>query len=368
MPPGKAMSQERALANLKMAGRSQDIFLFQPAETKLWIVLVMDRKEAEAHPAPEQTILIVVGTVLLGILVFAILFSITMGGNLTRSIVLLEKSVRRVAEGDLDSRVDGVKGSNEIRDLGRSFDQLRQSLREENVRKSRFVMGVSHDLKTPLALIKGYVELLKDGPVNTAQARMAHFGLILDKVDQLDSMIEDLIDYSKVNTGEWQETWTDLPLRGFLEEYSPAVVLDASLLGRRFESRIDLPDDLTIRCDPRSIRRCLENIAGNALRYTKEGDLVGLTARRTSAGVELILWDEGPGILPEDLPHIFELFYRGSHSRRESGMGIGLSVVRTIIDSHGWSIRAESGRRTSFIITIPTLQNKPESTSPPWKR
>lgn len=351
LPPGGSVPVDGGLERLKKVGSSQNIVIFQAAGTKVWIVLIQDAKEG--RPDPFQGPLLFVGIILAGILIFVILFSIVMARNLTRSIVVLEKAVRRVAEGDLESRVGGVRGSNEIRDLGRSFDQLRQSLQEENVRKSRFVMGVSHDLKTPLALIKGYVELLKDGPVNTPQARSAHFSLILDKVDQLDGMIEDLIDFSKVNTGEWQGTWTEIPLKDFLEEYGPAAALDAKLLGRAFESHIDLPDGLKVPCDTRSIQRCLENIVGNALRYTKEGDRIGLTAKLVQGAVELTIWDEGMGISPEDLPHIFELFYRGSHSRRETGMGIGLSVVKTIIDSHGWSIRAESGRQTKFVVTIP---------------
>jgi len=348
--PGQILPAERGLAKLKEAGNSQDIVMFQLAGTKAWIVMVQDSKDA--HPDPFQGFLLFSGTVLLGILLVAILFSIIMGRNLTRSIVLLEKAVRQVAEGDLDSRVE-VRGSHEIRDLGRSFDQLRQSLREESVRKSRFVMGLSHDLKTPLALIKGYVELLKDGPVNTAEARSSHFNLILDKVDQLDGMIEDLIDYSKVNMGEWQETWTEVPVRAFLEEYGSAAALDAKLLGRGFETSIEVPADLKVPCDARSLQRCLENILGNALRYTREGDRVGISAKLVQGVVEITLWDQGPGISPQDLPHVFELFYRGSHSRRESGMGIGLSVVKTIIDSHGWAIRAESQHGTRFIITIP---------------
>jgi len=352
LPPGRTVPTDGGLERLKRAGSSQDIVIFQLAGTKVWIVLIQDAKEA--HPDPFQGPLLFLGIVLVGILIFTILFSIIMGRNLTRSIVVLERAVRRVAEGDLDSRVDEVRGSYEIEDLGRSFEQLRLSLKEESARKSRFVMGLSHDLKTPLALIKGYAELLQDGPPTDQQARKAHFGLILDKVDQLDGMIEDLIDYSKVNTGEWQDTWTEIPFRAFLEEYGPSAALDAKLLGRTLETAIDLPHGLKVPCDTRSIRRCLENILGNSLRYTKEGDRLGISAKLVAAGVELTLWDEGPGISQDDLPHIFELFYRGSHSRRESGMGIGLSVVKTIIDSHGWSIRAESGPGTRFIITIPT--------------
>jgi signal transduction histidine kinase len=279
------------------------------------------------------------------------LFSIVMGGNLTRSIVLLEKAVRRLAEGDLESQVD-IRGSDEIRALGRSFDQLRQSLKEESARQSRFVMGVSHDLKSPLALVKGYVELLRDGPV-PPEARQAHFDLILDKTDQLDDMIDHLIDYGKVNTGDWQQTWTDVPLKAFLAEFAEGLTPDAILLRRTLTTNLSLPDDLTVACDRMSVRRCLENLVHNALRYTPEGSTVSIEAQRVPGAVEVTVRDNGPGVAPRDLPHLFEQFYRGTVSRREPGMGLGLSIVKTILDSHGWAIRAESGPGARFIITIP---------------
>jgi len=355
VPPGSSLAPESALTRLRAAHQDQDIFMFKMADTRLWMFMV--RESSKSFQNPLSNLLILAGIILLGILVSAVVFSIILGGNLTRSIVVLEKAVRKVADGDLDFRVDEVKGSNEIRNLGRSFDELRLSLREENARKSRFVMGLSHDLKTPLALIKGYTELLRDGPVPDRHAQENHLELILDKVDQLDTMIEDLIEYSKVNTGEWQQIWTDVPMKDFLEEYGPTAAQDAKLLGRTFETLIDLPAGLTVACDPRSIRRCLENMASNALRYTREGGRVGITAAMVGGAVELVVWDNGPGIAAQDLPHIFELFYRGSHSRRESGMGIGLTVVKTPPPPHGWSIRAESQEGTRFIITIPVAAN-----------
>jgi signal transduction histidine kinase len=350
IPPGRAVAADQMLNQLKTPGRTQDVVAFQPADTKVWIVGLFAARDSNPDPFPG--LLWFAGTVLSAILLFAILFSIVMGGNLTRSIVLLERAVRRLAEGDLESQIV-TRGSDEIQGLGRSFEQLRQSLKEETARQSRFVMGVSHDLKSPLALVKGYVELLRDGPV-TPEARQAHFDLILDKTDQLDDMIDHLIDYGKVNTGEWQQTWTDVPFKAFLAEFAQGLIPDAVLLGRTLTAHLELPDELTVACDERSVRRCLENLVHNALRYTPEGSTVWLDARRLPNAVEVTVRDNGPGVAAHDLPHLFELFYRGSGSRREPGMGLGLSIVKTILDSHGWTIRAEAGPGARFVITIPT--------------
>jgi len=345
----QALTSEKVLSALKSVDHSQDVFLLQPAGTQIWIAFVLDSRQAN----PWEGLVLFLGIVLSTVLLFVILFSIGMARNLTRSIIVLEKSVARLADGDLESRVDSVRGSNEIQALGRSFEQLRQSLHEEHARQSRFVMGVSHDLKSPMALIKGYVELLRDGPAVGLAARESSFDLILDKVDQLDGMIDHLIDFGKVNTGEWQQTWTEVPLQSFLEEFAQEVTPDARLLGRTMVTAIAVPEGLTVACDRRSVRRCLENLVNNALRYSEPGGTVGIGARTTLGAIEVFVWDDGAGISAEDLPHLFELFYRGTRSRREPGMGLGLAVVKTILESHGWSVKAESVSGARFTITIP---------------
>ncbi len=302
-----------------------------------------------------QNVLVWSGAGVALLLIVVISFSIVMARSSTVALVRLVKAVGRVAGGDLDTAVDPVGGNNETRSLGMAVEQMRQSLREENARQSRFVMGVSHDLKTPIALIKGYVELLRDEPGESAASREAHFSLILDKVDQLDAMIDHLIDYGRINTGEWQQTWTEVPVAEFLNSIVTEMTPDARLLGRAIEADIGLPGTLAVRCDRRSVRRCIDNLLNNALRYTPAGGTVGLSARAEPDSLAITVWDNGPGISDADLPHVFELFYRGSASRREQGMGMGLSIVKTIVESHGWSIRAETSGGARFTLTIPLV-------------
>ena len=326
-----------------------DILLFQPRETNVWLLMAFET--ASRPPDVVQGGLIWAGLGLAMLLVVVISFSIGIARSSTVGLVRLVKAVGRVAGGDLDTAVEPVKGNDELRRLGTAVEQMRQALREENARQSRFVMGVSHDLKTPMALIKGYVELLRDEPGESAASREAHFSLILDKVDQLDAMIDHLIDYGRINTGEWQQTWTEVPLADFLRGIVAEMTPDAGLLGRALEADIDLPEALAVRCDRRSVRRCLDNLLNNALRYTPAGGTVGLSARSQSDAVAITVWDTGPGISDSDLPHVFELFYRGSASRREQGMGMGLAIVKTIIDSHGWSVHAESPGGARFTLS-----------------
>lgn len=339
------------LRALKKKGASRDIILFQPHDTNLWVLGALNTSDKPMDPV--QILLIWVGVCLGTLLVVVIAFSIVIARSSTVGLVRLAKAVGRVAGGDLETSVEPVKGNDELRQLGTRLEQLRLALNEETARQSRFVMGVSHDLKTPMALIKGYVELLRDEPGENEAARESHFSLILDKVDQLDSMIDHLIDYSRINTGEWQQTWTEVPLAEFLRGIETEMRPDAKLLGRALEADIDLPAPLTVRCDRRSVRRCFDNLLNNALRYTPEGGTVRLSAREDSGVILITVSDNGPGIPAADMPHVFEMFYRGTASRREPGMGLGLSIVKTIIDSHGWSIQAESDGGARFVVRVP---------------
>jgi len=350
-PEPAEITMEGLIRSLKTGGPSRDIVLFQPRDTTVWVLLALDA--GVKPPDFFKGVLAWAGLGLALLLIVVISFSIGIARSSTVALVRLGKAVGRVADGDLDTAVEPVKGNDEIRRLGQAVESMRQALKEETARQSRFVMGVSHDLKTPMALIKGYVELLRDEPGESEEAREAHFSLILDKVDQLDSMIDHLIDYGRINTGEWQQTWTSVPLAEFLNGVAAEMTPDAQLLGRSLVADIDVPAELTVKCDRRSVRRCLDNLLNNALRYTPPGGRVGLSARADAGIIEIVVWDDGPGISDTDLPHVFELFYRGSASRREQGMGMGLAIVKTIVETHGWSIRADSAGGARFTLTVP---------------
>jgi signal transduction histidine kinase len=290
--------------------------------------------------------------------------AVVMGRRLANSIVRVEQAARRIARGDRDSPVAITRGNDEVKSLGGALETMRQALLEEDARQSRFVMGVSHDLKTPLALIKGYVELIKDGPTGSPEAVEARFDLILDKADQLDGMIDHLIDYSKVNTGDWQRTWKPLALGAFLEDFCSALVPDARLLDRTLTWDIQLPADIRVSCDSRSVSRCFENLVHNALRYTARGGTVGVEGRLRGDHIEIVVWDDGPGLAADDLPRLFDPFYRGTHSRQETGMGLGLSIVKTLLDSHGWTIRAESDHGARFTVSLPVPSRSTDTAAP----
>jgi signal transduction histidine kinase len=163
-----------------------------------------------------------------------------------------------------------------------------------------------------------------------------------------------------MDTGEWRSRLQKVDIGEFLRGFARRISLDAELLHRHAVIDIALPSSLCVPLDERLTIRALENLVNNAIRYTSEGATIRLAAAAAEKTVLITVSDNGPGINKTDLLHIFEAFYRGSSSRREEGLGLGLSIVKWAIVSHGWSITVTSDQNngdrasgTCFTITIP---------------
>ncbi|HYW84704.1 MAG TPA: HAMP domain-containing sensor histidine kinase [Spirochaetia bacterium] len=290
----------------------------------------------------------------IALLVFSSLMSFLILRSLNRSILTLEGATRRIADGNLDFELP-ARGNDRIASLTRSFDSMRRALKEEYARRARFIMGVSHDLRTPLTLIQGYVEAIADGYAAEPDTQKRYLSLILDKSRTLEGMIADLIGFVRMETGEWRLTHREVAVRQFLTDIARRFAEDALILKREFSWSIDCADTLMVRMDAGLFTRALENLVGNAIRYTSQEGKIALTARTEGAEIALSIADTGIGIPPDDLSHIFDPFYRGTNSRRESGFGLGLTTVKSIIEGHGWSIgvSSEVGKGTTFTIRMP---------------
>lgn len=273
--------------------------------------------------------------------------------SFNRSVRKLESATRRIAEGDLDFELE-IKGKDEISSLTSSFDSMRRELKEGNARRSRFLMGVSHDLKTPLTSIEGYLEAIADGLADEPEKLERYHGVIQEKSKVLEERIAELIDYVNMETGEWRMRREAIELAGFFRQISDIYREDASVFNRRFSSDIALPEGVCVAADRGLLLRCFENLFNNSIRYTRENDTISLRAFLKKGEVMVVLEDTGMGIQEKDLDMVFEPFYRGTGSRREQGSGLGLSIVKSIIDTHGWRIGVESvpDGRTAFTIHI----------------
>lgn len=297
----------------------------------------------------------ILAIILITLLIFCSIMVFLITRSITKSVTLLDDCTKRMASGDLDVEIE-AKGSNEIVSLTDSLNKMRLALREEEIRRSRFIMGLSHDLRTPIALIKGYAEAISDGMVDDSTMREKSVEIIINKADQLNERIDELIDFVKLNTNEWRQSLQSKNLKKVLNEFCKRLPMDAQLLNRTVEIDINLPDDFTVHMDESLFLRTLENLTNNAFRYTNDNGCVKIKSfidEKTKFAV-IIIKDDGQGINKKDLPFIFDTLYRGTNSRREDGKGLGLSIVKTVVDSHGWKldVNTQVGKGSEFVLQL----------------
>ena len=294
---------------------------------------------------------------------FCIVFIVLISQTISRSISILEKDTEKIASGDLDFKIDNPtkhRTINEITSLSKNLDKMRQALKEETERRTRFIMGISHDLRTPVALIKGYTEALYDGVGSKPEAVKKSLEVIGNKTNQLETMIDTLINCMKLDSTQWRNQLVPQDIAPVIKEFITGAITTCDVYKRKAISEISIKENTKILFDKMLFNRVLENLFSNALRYTNENDEIRLKAIQNDSEIKIEISDTGIGIEQDELAHIFDMFYRGTNSRREGGMGIGLSVVKNIIDTHGWSInvKSEKAKGTCFTITIPLTNTK----------
>ena len=254
--------------------------------------------------------------------------------------------------GALVPPLDGAKGSWALFVL----HDITKQKKLENVRKD-FVANVSHELRTPLSVIKGYIETLVDGHQEMPLSDRERFLLTIQRhTERLNSLLEDLLTLSRLESlhpGLRREsTSLNSLIAGLVDDYRARPAAAQHKLTFSVDPAVG---DLLI--DPLKLTQVFENLVDNALKYTPKGTQIDLSARLREHEVEACVRDNGPGIPAEDLPHIFERFYRvdKGRSREKGGTGLGLSIVKHIVQLHGGKVSVEStlGQGTAFFLTLP---------------
>lgn len=297
------------------------------------------------------------------LVVLLVVYVLLIFRSIINSITKIKDKTRSIAEGNLSEPIEIEQSkngaANEIISITESLETMRLSLIELQQRKNKFVMGMSHDLRTPVAIIKGYTEALKDGIITEPDEIQNTLGLISEKTNKLEDMINILINYTKLNTSEIRNQLTPHSITSLIQEFGKDAVVTGQIFKRNVTSEIKLDEEILVPMDVQLVSRAFENILSNAIRYTKENDSIEVISFKDENNVILKIKDTGCGIDEKDLNNIFDLFYRATNSRQEEGMGIGLSVVKNIIDTHGWkiSVESEKDKGSCFTITIPYKKN-----------
>ena len=295
-------------------------------------------------------------TILILIVGVCIIIIVRLSTTINKSIKKIEENTQAIANGDLSHKIPyETKKSNEITSISESLEKMRISLAEAQNQKTKFIMGISHDLRTPVAVIKGYTEAISDGVISEEADVKNAMELIESKTEQLENMIDTLINFTKMNSTEIRQSMPTQSITQFISEIIKEEQTTGNVFSRNIITQIDFDREVMVPFDKLLATRVFENLFNNALRYTNDNDTIKLSACIKDNNVIYKIADTGIGIDQKDLKNIFDLFYRATNSRREEGMGIGLSVVKNIIETHGWKIDVESekDKGTCFTITIP---------------
>jgi signal transduction histidine kinase len=307
------------------------------------------------NPAEERyltrtdTALAIAGAVTVGI---ALVLGVVLARLITHPVRELTAAAERIAAGDLEQRVP-VRSRDELGLLADQFNQMSKDLARATALRRQMTADIAHDLRTPLTVIIGYLEALRDQVLPPTPER---FATLYAETQLLLRLVEDLHTLSLADAGELPLQRQLIAPSRLLERVAATYRHTAEQQGVELvvEAEATVPE---ASVDPERMARALGNLVSNALRHTPAGGRVTLAARAAPSGVELIVADSGAGIPPEHLPNIFERFYRADAARsaETGGSGLGLAIVKSLVEAHGGQIDVESvpGRGATFTITLP---------------
>jgi signal transduction histidine kinase len=287
----------------------------------------------------------------LGATVIALLLGILLARTISRPVRELTAATHIVAQGQLGHQVP-VRASDELGELATSFNQMSADLARSNKLRRQMTADIAHELRTPLSVILGYTEALSDSKL---EGTPETFDVLHDEARHLSRLIDDLRTLSLADAGELPLTPRPIRPRALLERAASAYSEQARQRNISLQVRAEqhLPE---IEVDPDRMAQVFSNLVSNALRYTNEGGQILLTAQPIDRAIILQVQDNGIGIAPGDLPHIFERLYRADISRRENGeSGLGLAIAKSIVDAHSGAITVQSalGAGATFTVQLP---------------
>ncbi len=278
----------------------------------------------------------------------------------------LKKAASAISSGDLSQRVD-IHSSDELGDLGQTFNQMAENLDRAETQRKRLIADVAHELRTPIAVMQANLEAMLDGVLPLDEEQVA---ALLNESLSLKRLVGDLRLLSLAESGELKLEKQRTRIDALIREVADRINVQAQENGVSLD--LDLPENQpAIFVDPGRITQVLNNLIGNALRYTPQGGKIMLSAQKSTESsnfIQVSVTDTGSGIDPADLPYVFDRFYRADQSRAHSsgGSGLGLAIVKQLVEAHGGKVTVSSpiftdssqkGYGTRFTFILPVASN-----------
>lgn len=271
--------------------------------------------------------------------------------SIAAPLLNLKKATHNIKEGNLDFVLE-VEGNDEFSELCQDFEEMRRRLKESAEEKvlldkenKELISNISHDLKTPITAVKGYVEGIMDGVADTPEKMDRYIKTIYNKTNEMDHLINELTFYSKIDTNRIPYTFSKLNVEDYFGDCAEEVGLELETRNIELVYANYVEQNVLVIADGEQIRRVIHNIISNAIKYMeKDRKIIQIRVKDVGDFIQVEIEDNGKGIASKDLTHVFDRFYRTDVSRNSSkgGSGIGLSIVKKIIEDHGGKVWATS--------------------------
>lgn len=274
--------------------------------------------------------------------------------SLSGSIKEFSDVTRKIANGDFTSRVQSIH-EGELGELSGNLNYMAEELEKLEDYRRDFLANISHDIRSPLTSIRGFVQAILDGTIPPEKGRR-YLDIVLDETDRLTKMTNDILLLSKMENRRIKLHMVSLDLLPLV--YKVTEQFEQAIKEKHMELRLNLPAyPVAVEADPNYLQRVVANLIDNAVKFCRPGDAITIGIRTTHNKAEISIADNGPGIPKDDLPYVWDRFHKGDRSRGQdkNGVGLGLSIIKEIIRAHGESIHVYSslGVGTRFIFTLP---------------
>lgn len=304
-------------------------------------------------------------------LTVSMLLALLLARRLSQPLHEITQAATAVAEGDFSSELT-VRSNDEIGRLADAFRNMSAEVRQAQEQQRQFVINVSHELKTPLTAIAGHAQALQDGVATDPETVAKSLGVIVLETKRLSRLITDLLSLAKFDARQFELRQDSVIVSDVMDSVADALARDAADRGVTLVAEQEIAseaqpssspadiageetNELAVNTDPDRLRQILANLVQNALSHTPPGGRVTISASSSASQLEIEVSDTGDGIPPEDLPHIFDRFYRGGEGARDAGLGLGLSISRELARALGGEITAAStpGKGSRFTLVLP---------------
>lgn len=297
---------------------------------------------------------------IISLLMLIALFYAVINRKVFKPLNNLKKAADRINNGDYSFEI--VHSEGEVGQFAGAFELMRDEINEslklqKYMEKSRkeLIAAISHDIRTPVATISAYIEAIKSGVAKDEKRLSKYLEVIYKKSIELKKLTEDLFIHSQIDADKLSINKTEVYFKDFIDKVLEPVALEINNLGMKLTVKTEVPDVL-VNIDSKRMAQVFLNIVENSKKYSKHNGQISVYFRKYESKIEVEIEDDGIGIKPEDMPYVFDKFYRGEKSRNKAygGAGLGLSICKSIVEAHGGEIRIESldGEGTKVFFTI----------------